>query len=485
MLAATPRAPRGKTRTSDLISISDASIGRPLPVGRSPAHDRPHQAPDAESVRLALHDASMPVQWGAPPGPWLTACGCRLVSRMHTPRTLLTVFACAALTAIATDALAQSTIKTCSAPIGRDFASVPAASRTLAIEPLIRLFKSLDKQQFDVRAFLLLKDCGLVVERYKAGLTRDENHAVYSVTKSVVSTLAGILLKDQKIPGLDLPVSSIMKRPVGTKDAHWERASTLTVRNVMNMASGFAYVHNPTNSPLYDTRTNGFNYALSQEIAAKPGERFNYSDADASITGAVVSSAAGDSLYAYARRALFDPLRMFNHEWWFRDAAGRYPGGWGLRLRPMDMLKLGQLYVQKGEWNGQQLFDPEYASMAWARGPSPEYGLHWWIGRPARAPGFERYAAEGLKGQRIYVYPNHGIVVAIVASLPREEERQLASATLAAVLESAAKANGAEASVAVKAELADLVRSGFRGVTRTNQSLQDMPRSPLAAPPRR
>ena len=404
---------------------------------------------------------------------------------MHTPRTLLTVLACAALTAIAADALAQSTIRTCSAPVGRDFPSVPADSRTLAIEPLIRLFKYLDKQQFDVRAFLLLKDCGLVVERYKVGVTRDENHALYSVTKSVTSTLVGILLKDHKIPGLDLPVSSIMKRPAGTKDAHWQRASTLTLRNVMNMASGFAYVHNPTRSPLYDTRTNRFIYALSQDVVAKPGERFNYSDADVSITDAVASSAAGESLYAYARRELFDPLRMFNHEWWLRDVAGRYPGGWGLRLRPMDMLKLGQLYVQEGEWNGQQLFDPEYVSMAWARGAAPLYGLHWWIGRPARAAGVERYAAEGHKGQRIYVYPNLGIVVAIAASLPREEERQLESATLAAILESAAKANGAEASVAVKAELADLVRSGFRGVTRIDQSIQDKPRAPGEAPPRR
>src|SRR5882672_3079921 len=459
------------------MSISYAPNGRPLPVGRSPVHDRPYQAPDAESVRLALHGASRPVERGVPAVPWLT-CGCPLVSRMHTPRTLLTVFACAALTAIAADALAQSTIKTCSAAIGRDIPSAPAGSRTLAIEPLIHLFKSLDKQRIDVRAFLLLKDCGLVVERYKAGLTRDQNHAVYSVTKSVVSTLVGTLLKDRKISGLDLPVSSIMKRPAGTKDAQWERASTLTLRNVMNMASGFAYVHNPTNSPLYDTRTNAFIYALSQGITAKPGERFNYSDADASITGAVVSSAAGDSLYAYAQRALFDPLRMFHHEWWFRDAAGRYPGGWGLRLRPMDMLKLGQLYVQKGEWNGQELFDPEYPSMAWARGAAPEYGLHWWIGRPARAPGDERYAAIGHKGQRIYVYPNLGIVVAIVASLTGDEERQLTSATLAAVLETAAKANGAEASVAAKAELAKLVRSGFRGVTRAKQSLQDMPGHP-------
>jgi CubicO group peptidase (beta-lactamase class C family) len=388
------------------------------------------------------------------------------------------VLASAAWTAIAVDAPAQSTIKTCSAAVGRDFPAASADSRGLAVEPLVRLFKTLDRQELDVRAFLLLKDCGLVVERYKAGLTREHNHAVYSVTKSVTATLAGTLLMNRQIASLDLPVTRLMERPAGTTDAQWARASTLTLRNVMNMASGFAYVHNPTRSPLYDTRTNAFSYALSQEVAAKPGERFNYSDADASITGAVVSSAAGDPLYAYARRALFDPLRMVNHAWWFRDVAGRYPGGWGLRLRPMDMLKLGQLYVQKGAWNGLQLFDPEYPSMAWARGASPEYGLHWWIGRPAKAPGGERYAAVGFKGQRIYVYPNLGIVVAIAASLTRDEQQQLDRATSAAVLEAAAKSDGTGASAAAKAELAELVRSGFHGVTRVEQSRQDVPGTP-------
>jgi CubicO group peptidase (beta-lactamase class C family) len=188
----------------------------------------------------------------------------------------------------------------------------------------------------------------------------------------------------------------------------------LTLRNVMNMASGFAYAHNPSVSPLYDTRTNGFNYALSQQIAAKPGERFNYSDADASITGAVVASVAGEDLYAFARRALFDPLQMFNHDWWLRDAAGRYPGGWGLRMRPMDMLKVGQLYIQNGAWNNYKVFHPGYPALAWAKGVSPRYGLHWWIGLPDKTGRSDYFAAEGFKGQRIYVFPSLGIVAAIV-----------------------------------------------------------------------
>jgi len=348
----------------------------------------------------------------------------------------------------------------------------------MAAEPFVRLLKSFDEQKLDIRAFLLLKDCVVVLERYKEGLTRDHNHALYSATKSIVSTLVGVELNDGRLAGIDLPVSRIMSRPSGTRELDWERASTLTLRNVMNMASGFAYVHNPSFSPLYDTRTNGFNYALSQEIAARPGERFNYSDADASVTGAVVASVAGEDLYAFARRALFDPLQMSNHDWWFRDSAGRYPGGWGLRMRPMDMIKVGQLYIQNGVWNNHKVFGPGYPALAWARGVSPRYGLHWWIGASNNGGDVDYYAAIGFKGQRIYVFPSLGIVAAIVASLPTVEERQLDSAVLAAIRTSVSQAGAAAAGDESRSKLSQLVRSGFRGVTRVRQSDQDWPTPP-------
>jgi CubicO group peptidase (beta-lactamase class C family) len=384
----------------------------------------------------------------------------------------------ALLAASAAGAQTPAAPRTCAAPVGRDLPSGPIDPRTLAVQPFAHLFKSLDERALDVRAFLLLKDCTVVLERYKDGLTRDHNHAVYSVTKSVVSTLVGIQLGDGRLAGIDLPVSRIMSRPLAARDAHWERASTLTLRNVMNMASGLAYAHNPTQHPIYALGTDRFIFALSLEPAARPGKRFNYSDADASITGAVVASVAGEDLYAFARRALFDPLQMYNHDWWFRDAAGRFPGGWGLRLRPMDMLKLGQLYMQKGVWNDRKVFAANYPAQAWAPGVSLRYGLHWWIGQSPGSGRADHYAAIGLKGQRIYVFPDLGIVAAVVASLPADEERYLASATVAAIRESAVQTDPSDSGDPARNELRPPLRSGFRGVTRVRQSSQDRPRPP-------
>jgi CubicO group peptidase (beta-lactamase class C family) len=173
---------------------------------------------------------------------------------------------------------------------------------------------------------------------------------------------------------------------------------------------------------------------------------------------------------------------MFNHDWWFRDAAGRYLGGWGLRLRPMDMLKLGQLYIQKGVWNERQVFDARYPAMATTPGASSRYGLHWWIALPSGNTAPDFFAAIGFKGQRLYVFPDLGIVVAIVSSLTGDEETQLTVATLEAIRASVPRFWARSASDAVRAELSQLVQSGFRGVKRVRQSSQDVPKAPQKAP---
>lgn len=364
----------------------------------------------------------------------------------------------------------------CTSDIGRDFIGAPASSRGMSAGPLVAMLRSLDEQGIDVRGLLLLKDCTLVLERYKSGVNRDHNHAVYSVTKSVVSTLVGVLRRDGKIPDLNRPVTAIMPRPPGVTHLAWERASTVSLKNVMNMASGFAYVHNPSQHPIYDLRINRFTTALSQETVAKPGEKFNYSDADASITGAVVAAVADADLYTYAESELLNPLQMSNHEWWFRDGAGRPPGGWGFRMRPMDMLKVGQLYLQNGLWNGKGIFDADYAALAWTPGPSKAYGLHWWIGREVAGVTMEYYAAIGFKGQRIYVFPKLGVVAAVVASVPSAEERILGTTILNAIVASTTSPH--KNAKTEDAELDALLRAGFHGITHAPQSAQDAPRGP-------
>ena len=254
----------------------------------------------------------------------------------------------------------------------------------------------------------------------------------------------------------------------------WEKAQRITLRNVMQMSSGLEYKHDPTGNAIY-WAADRFATALEPNLVAPPGTRFQYSDGDVSLTGAVVASASGRSLYGFAQTALFDKLQMANHFWAFVDGAGRFPGGWGLRLRPMDMAKLGQLYLQNGEWNGGRIFGPAYRDLAWTPGISRLYGLHWWIGNAQEGKGVAYFVASGFKGQKIYVFPSLGIVAAMTASLPGLEETKANGLIVAALLAAAKSSHGGDEGMA-QASLNELEKRGFRGITRIGQEAQDTPR---------
>src|SRR5574339_694613 len=153
---------------------------------------------------------------------------------VHSIRAFLVALAGTLFAACAYAQAPAAASSTCAGPIGRDLPSGAMNPKTMAAEPFVRLLKTFDEQKLDIRAFLILKDCVVVLERYKEGLTRDHNHALYSATKSIVSTLVGVQLNDGRLAGIDLPVSRIMNRPSAIRDTDWERASTLTLRNVMN-----------------------------------------------------------------------------------------------------------------------------------------------------------------------------------------------------------------------------------------------------------
>lgn len=360
----------------------------------------------------------------------------------------------------------------CQGVVGEDFDSTTPSVQGLSSDRLMSLMTSLDEARYDVRALLIMRDCKIVLERYKDGLGRHYNHAMYSVTKSISSTLVGALMYQGKIRDLDTPVAELIPQPSGLRGDAWNNAQRISLKNFMQMGSGFDYRHDPVNNPIYDARQDRVALAIGQKFIAEPGTRFNYSDADALMTGTVIASLSQRSLLEFARSTLFEPLHMSNYAWWFPDQGGRFPGGWGLRLRPMDMLKIGQLYLQKGEWNGTRIFDEKYPDLAWTAGISKRYGLHWWIGN---VKGVPFYFASGFKGQRIYVFPSLRIIAAMAASLPGKEDAIVPLDVVTAIIESADAPTSGNREDA-DAKLLQLQKAGFRGETRIRQDGQDAPR---------
>ncbi len=391
-------------------------------------------------------------------------------------RVLLCLFAALAGSAFAARADSADDGR-CREPINRNFPSASPGDVGLSAERLLRLNEFLEAGTYDVRGLLILRNCKLVFERYKEGVARDDNHTMYSVTKSISATLVGELLYRGTLTSIDATIADLVPKPRQLSQDDWAKAQRMTLKNVMQMSSGITYTHDPVNNPIYALDTDRLALALSPRLVAEPGTRFNYSDGDVSITGAVIAAAANQTLYSFAKEALFDPLQMYNHDWRYADRAGRYPGGWGLRLRPMDMLKIGQLYIQNGVWNGRRLFDAGFPDLAWTQGPSKRYALHWWIGGAAEARGTPYFLADGVKGQKIYVFPTLHLVAAVTASLPDAEDKTVNALVVGALTDAADHRTITGKSDAANA-LKERQRRGFMGETRVFQQEQDRPRAP-------
>jgi CubicO group peptidase (beta-lactamase class C family) len=161
-------------------------------------------------------------------------------------------------------------------------------------------------------------------------------------------------------------------------------------------------------------------YALEQPMTAEPGRIYVYSGGATALIAAVLRKASGQPLDVFANEALFEPLGIADVEW-VRYRNGEPVAASGLRLRPRDLLKVGQLVLQEGAWNGRQIVPASIREMT-----SPQingegiffYGYQWWLGRSlVGGREISWTAALGLGGQRLAVVPELGLVVAMTAGL--------------------------------------------------------------------
>lgn len=227
-----------------------------------------------------------------------------------------------------------------------------------------------------------------------------------SSTKSVTGLLAGILIGDGKLA---------LDDPVGRYIPEWRAGARegVTVRQLLSMTSGL-----PDNRRVEDVGRveDKEAFVFSLPLAKLPGEAWAYTNNGVFLLSPLLDRAAGEPIEQYARRRLFDPLGMGN------TRLHVYPEGqaWthaDMETTPRDLARIGQLMLQGGRWEGQQIV-PE----AWVRisvQPSqtlnPDYGLLWWLDVPGG------YAARGHLDTNLYVMPDDDLVVVRMQSTPATE----------------------------------------------------------------
>lgn len=233
---------------------------------------------------------------------------------------------------------------------------------------------------------------------------------VQSVEKSALAALVGAALARGAIASVDQPVVELVPdwAPLNADP----RSRGITVRHLLSLSAGFdigAATSTSGKLPPAD--------GWARRMAAAPGERFAYDNAIVPMLVAVVERAVGMPLAEFARRELVEPLGM---------AEPAYQPI--LHLRTQDMAKLGQLFLQLGEWNGRRILPADYVADATrpqnAGGPpaSMPYGLMWWL-LPHEAPR-RTFLASGYGGQLIWVHPPLALVVAATSAISADSQRR-------------------------------------------------------------
>jgi CubicO group peptidase (beta-lactamase class C family) len=292
----------------------------------------------------------------------------------------------------------------------------------------------------NVHAVLVARRGRLAFERYFAGEDQrwgrplgrigfgpDTLHDLRSVTKTVVALLVGIAVARGNLEGVDEPVTRFFPEYADLRGPERDR---IRLRHLLTMSAGLAWdeiipYSDPANSERQmSAAPDPYRYALEQPVVAPPGERYLYSGGSTALLAAVVQKATGRKLDAFAREALLEPLGVSEADWI------RYPSGQGdvvaasgLRLRPRDMAKIGQLFLSGGLWNGSRVvssawLDAAVSSQISAASPGAFYGYQSWLGRSLVAGREVRWAAAvGLGGQRIFVVQEAELVVVTTAGL--------------------------------------------------------------------
>ena len=295
----------------------------------------------------------------------------------------------------------------------------PAWPESVGVDsrPLVQLSEYIRKESLDVRSFLVIKDGKLIYERYSKGLTRDHNYELYSITKNITALAAGVLV-DEGRTRLDEKVATVLSKARPDLKAAFADKESIELRHVLSMSTGLVYNFKPTDDPIYYGAPDRLKLAAETTPKRRPGEEFDYTDVNPILACATFGADAGMPLQDFAEQQIFKPMGMKHYVWERADDRGLVSSGWGLRLRAVDMAKVGMLALSGGRWNNHQVVSQAWMRTMTAPASAPFYGLYWWINDiVATEPEVH---AMGFKGQFIVALPERNTVVVMTSMLPIE-----------------------------------------------------------------
>ncbi len=273
-------------------------------------------------------------------------------------------------------------------------------------ETLLASLRRVIDQGHDTHGLIVIRNGHLILECYRHPYGPDTLHNLKSVSKSVSSALVGIALEKGVIKDLETPVCEYF--PQHFPEDCDPRKRQITLRHLLTMTAGTGIDENSPMMGFLFRSPDWVKTAIAWDLADDPGTTFKYSTPLTHIMSGVLTEASGVDLLEFADEHLFGPLG-FGEVQWTQGPKGYRFGGAELFMRPRDMARFGQLFLDGGSWNGEQLIDPEWVAESTRnqlpRSMGREYGYWWWMGRK------DGYQAQGWGGQKIRVWPEQKMVV--------------------------------------------------------------------------
>ena len=276
-------------------------------------------------------------------------------------------------------------------------------SQGISSDLFAALLRELDaSKDTEMHHFMALRHGKVICECNFAPYPKGMWHITHSMCKSITGMAIGMLIEEEKLK-LDENIYDIFPDHINAFSKIFR--PVITVENLLTMTSGVTF-----NESGIVSGNDWLGSFLNASVNGKPGTEFQYNSLNTYVLSAIVTKRTGETLTEYLTPRLFGPLGITKY-YWETCPKGITKGGWGLFLCAEDMAKLGQLYLQRGKWNGQQLVSEYWIEISTARHLKTQndtygYGYQLWM---EQRPGSFEY--NGMLGQNVIIYPDMDMVL--------------------------------------------------------------------------
>jgi CubicO group peptidase (beta-lactamase class C family) len=269
--------------------------------------------------------------------------------------------------------------------------------------------------QYETVGFLVVKDDSLLHEQYWEGYNEHSLVNSFSMAKSINAILIGVALKEGLIKSVEEPVATYLP-----EFAQGEKA-TITIKHLLTMSSGLGFVEgygSPFAWPAeayYGPDVNAI--TVGEQPANAPGKIWFYKGGDSQLLGMILKKVTGKKVADYASEKLWKRIGAEDTAFWSTDENGMEKVSCCFYTTARDYARLAKLYMQQGNWNGQQIVDSSYVkeSLSVADLTDSEdgqkidkYGYQWWL---MNYKGHAIFYMRGIRGQYVFAIPDKNMIV--------------------------------------------------------------------------